>query len=401
MSNKRKTIFIITFILGLLIITGFLFFFNKSKNKNTSGKNGSQKFNPIGTTNTNPSTNNTTTPTNTGTEINWVNGKEQNISRFHQLTTKAIAGAAIFENNNSSLLEYVDRATGHIFQMDLNNNKKVTQISNGTILGVHRVLFDSSGNNFIYRYFSKDNNSIASFVSSIGKNNGSFLPFNITNMSLSPDKNSFFYLIKNKSGIIGYTKTLTTSKTQKVFSSPYAEWLSQWVVGGNVLLNTKPSYFANGYLFRLNLANQNMTEILGGVKGLTTLANSDGTYILYGESTNIGPKLYLLNTQTHKTKNLNSYGFPEKCVWGHKNIYIYCAIPNTIVGIDYPDKWYQGLVSFDDYFVKINTQTGNYSTLANSKNETSVDATHLFLDKGENTLFFTNKKDSTLWSFNL
>ncbi len=113
----------------------------------------------------------------------------------------------------------------------------------------------------------------------------------------------------------------------------------------------------------------------------------------------MGPKLWLLNTKNHETKDLNSYGLPEKCVWANNsNVYIYCAVPNTITGTKYPDSWYQGLVSFTDYFIKINTQTLESETLTNSANEIPVDATHLFLNKKGTKLFFINKKDSTLWS---
>jgi hypothetical protein len=45
--------------------------------------------------------------------------------------------------------------------------------------------------------------------------------------------------------------------------------------------------------------------------------------------------------------------------------------------------------------------TGERTTIANSVEETPVDGTHLFLSKGEDTLFFVNKKDSTLWSLDI
>jgi hypothetical protein len=58
-------------------------------------------------------------------------------------------------------------------------------------------------------------------------------------------------------------------------------------------------------------------------------------------------------------------------------------------------------VSFEDRFVKINTKTNDTVTLANSGNETPIDATQLFLSDKESGLFFINKKDGTLWSLDL
>jgi len=63
--------------------------------------------------------------------------------------------------------------------------------------------------------------------------------------------------------------------------------------------------------------------------------------------------------------------------------------------------WYQGLVSFSDYFVKIDTNTGDYITIANSVDETPVDAVSLILDKDEENLLFINKKDYTLWGLDV
>ena len=85
----------------------------------------------------------------------------------------------------------------------------------------------------------------------------------------------------------------------------------------------------------------------------------------------------------------------------YKVVICNCAVPNNITGNQYPDSWYQGLVSFDDFFLKINTVTGDKTTIANSIDGTPVDGTYLFLDKAESLLFFTNKKDSTLWSLDI
>ena len=141
--------------------------------------------------------------------------------------------------------------------------------------------------------------------------------------------------------------------------------------------------------------------MFGGVAGLTTLVNADSSNILYSASTSTGPKLNVFNISKHESFNLKKSGLPEKCVWANDDVSIYCALPNTIVGDQYPNSWYQGLISFDDYFVKINTKTGDSVTIANSKDETAVDATNLFLSKAEDKLFFTNKKDYTLWSLDL
>lgn len=296
-------------------------------------------------------------------------------------------------------VRYVEKKNGHIYKMFLDTKSK-EKISNSTIPGIHEALFDKSGNSVIYRYLSNDK-VISSFMATLGAPQGEFLPQNIINLSLSPEKDKFFYLVKNENGSNGTIGTFGETKRDSVFVSPFTEWLPEWTNNSGIYLTTKPSYVVNGSIFLLNTTNKTLSKIFGGVPGLTTLVNKSGTLILYGTSTPKGPELAVFDINNNTTKNLNLFGLPEKCVWSTDNINVYCALPSLITGNQYPDSWYQGLISFDDYFAKINTQTGDKITIANSSNEIPVDATFLFLDKTENNLFFTNKKDYTLWGLKL
>lgn len=414
MKNKTKTIFITTFIIIFIIIISVLIFSGKSKeNTKNETPNQNQPFNPFEPTD--PNNPNNGSNVDGGGIINWENNTNKQLSRFYQITDFAVAGAHFFEKERSLIqtnpdspktetvptLRYVERVTGHVHQMYL-DTKATSKISNSTIPGAHEVLINDTAKTFIYRYVSdSDNKTITSFIATLGKTKGEFLPSDVIDISLSPDKENFFYLTKNSNGVMGFIKSFEETKTSSVFDSPFTEWISQWVNSEKIYLTTKPSWNVNGDLFSLNTGNGTLTKVFGGIKGLTTLANENGSNVLYGISLETGPKLWLFNVKDHSTKSLNSFGLPEKCIWSSDNINIYCAIPNTIAGVQYPDSWYQGLVSFDDYFVKINTETTQRSTLANSKGEIPIDATHLFLDDEENTLFFINKKDSTLWSLDI
>jgi hypothetical protein len=296
-------------------------------------------------------------------------------------------------------VRYVERMNGHIHKMFLDTRIK-EKISNSTIPSIYEAIFDKSGQSVIYRYLSSDK-SISSFMATLGAEKGEFLPQDITDLSVSPDKTKFFYLTENSNGVVGTIGIFDKPTRSVVFNSSFTEWLSQWATIQKIFLTTKPAYGVNGSIFILNSTNKTITKLFGGVSGLTTLVNPNGTLILYSNSTETGPKLGIFDIEKHSIRDLKLYGLPEKCIWGQDNTTLYCALPNVITGIQYPDSWYQGLVSFDDYFVKIDALSGETSTIANSKNETSIDATHLFLNNTEDLLFFTNKKDSTLWSLKL
>ncbi len=415
-----------------------IYFYNSKNNTTTNTGNTSiiQKFNPFGTSTKIPTENN-------GDNVQDNNNQDGNQaiinSRFHKITDFAVAGAVFFEDTRAlpakenitevvttvetvaptkkviknaiipkpepttevvPSIRYVEKATGHVYQMYLDTNVE-GKISNSTIPGVYETIFSGDGSSIIYRYPSSDNKSITSFLATLRGGKSSFLSSDIMDISLSPDKTKFFSIIKNSNGVVGTIKYFDSTKTNQIFTSAFSEWLPQWVTEQKIYLTTKPSYRVEGSVFNLNTTNGTLSKIFGGIKGLTTLANNNGEVVLYGASLEEGPKLNVFNIKDHTSTDLDKYGLPEKCVWSSDNINVYCAIPNTVIGTQYPDSWYQGLVSFDDRFVKINTNTKESSTLANSGDETPVDGTKLFLNKDESKLFFINKKDSTLWSLEL
>lgn len=424
MPRKTKIIFITTFIVVGVIILGLYF----SRAKTPIDQSGAvpiyQRFNPFNASSTTGSTGGLRSDIGgDGSGAIDDSGATQANSKFHQLTDFSVAGAVYFQDTRLipptaeeiaqaapkdpipkfetfPALRYVERVTGHIYERAL-DTKEVTQVSNSTIPGIYEAFFDSKATTVIYRYLGDDNKTIASFMATLGAPKGEFLSSNITDINVSQDKSKFFYLTETSGGVTGTIRSFAETKKTQVFSSPFTEWLSAWAGDGKIYLTTKASYAANGNLFSLNTGNGTLTKVLGGIAGLTTLANGNGTFILYSIATTGGPKLSVFDVAKHTSADLSIYSLPEKCVWALDNINVYCAIPSDIGGQEYPDLWYQGITSFNDSFMKIDTSTLQIQPLANSNDGIPVDATHLFLDNTEASLFFINKKDSTLWSLDL
>ena len=317
----------------------------------------------------------------------------------NQTTTKADLTKTIPKFETIPAIRYVQRATRHIFQLDLDNDA-IGKISNTTIPSIYEVIFNGPATSVIYRYLSGDK-TITSYMATLGTAKGEFLPEDIVDISTSRDKAKMFYLVKTKNGVTGYIKTFITGKSTQVFSHAFSEWLSQYITDKKMYLTTKPSSSVPGQLYSLNVATGAISKIFGGVLGLTTLANHDGSTVLFGASEATGPRIGIFNPADRSTKLLEIYGLPEKCVWSKDNITVYCGIPKRILGTEFPESWYQGIVSFEDYFVKINTKTLSVITIENGNGAPAFDATDLFLDSEEGIIFFTNKKDGTLWSLKM
>lgn len=297
-------------------------------------------------------------------------------------------------------IRYMKRNDGHIYEKYLDTGA-TGQISNSTIPEVYEGLFSSNPNNVIYRLLGQDDKTIKTAYGVLGGRDSGFLPDNTLDLSISPNGNNIFYLATNSTGIYGVIGSFVDTKKSQIFASPFTEWLSQWPTNQTIFLTTKPSYGVDGFMYALSTTNSKIKKIMGGVKGLTTQVSPNGDKVLYSESTSAGPRMSIYTISTGKYSETGLYTLPEKCVWMNDSITIYCAVPDTIESNLLPDEWYQGQISFNDKFYRINTEINSLNQIANSIENIPVDGIKLFTDDTQKTLFFTNKKDNTLWSLDL
>jgi hypothetical protein len=187
-----------------------------------------------------------------------------------------------------------------------------------------------------------------------------------------------------------------------VFASGHTGWLSAWPEIKTIALQTKASAQSNGSLYFLNLDSGQQKKILSGINALTTLVSPDAKLILY--SSGATPKLSILDLAGKHTADVAFKTFPEKCTWAGKKYFVYCAVPAILPASAYPDDWYAGVVSFNDSIWSYNIETGEtkvlYDATASTLSE-QIDAINLVLSKDEKILYFINKRDNSLWSFDL
>lgn len=331
-------------------------------------------------------------------------------------------------------LIYVEKATGNIFQtfVDKINEKKFSDM---TIENLYETYFGENGSVVISRYLKNisvlntqeiktgwetimthlgllPKEILGADSLSLNKIEGSFLPENITNISISPNTSKIFYLFNLKGGVVGTISLLVGVNKTQIFNSQFTEWLSQWPNENIITLTTKPSFFAEGYMYEINPNSyeNGLKKILGGINGLTTLTSPNGNLILYSDNT---LSLNIYNKETKESSALSVKTLPEKCVWSKINDVIYCAVPKFASGLLYPDVWYKGETSFSDDIWEIDVLSQNAkiildplsvkeeTSFLDNKNTEEIDGIKLALDENEDYLFFINKKDSYLWELKL
>nr|MBP9821420.1 peptidoglycan-binding protein [Candidatus Paceibacterota bacterium] len=225
---------------------------------------------------------------------------------------------------------------------------------------------------------------------------GGFLGEDIQNITFAPDGSQLFYTQNESSGVAGYTIYPDGSRARKAFSSPFTEWLPEWINKDAVSLVTYPSRDADGFLYVLNPNTGAFVKRFGPKKGLTAKMSPDGTWIITSESTQTGLLSKLVNLKTGESKDIEPPTLPEKCVWQKNSLSVVCAVPTQTPRAMYPDEWYQGLVTFQDEFWNIEVSPFRTTKLYTPKD--SYDFIRPILGPDGEFLYITDKDTGYLWS---
>ncbi|HYC34378.1 MAG TPA: hypothetical protein VEC13_01465 [Candidatus Paceibacterota bacterium] len=316
-------------------------------------------------------------------------------------------------------VEYADRATGRIYDAE-SNKLPVTQISNTTLPKMYEAKFAST-DSFLSRFLDNNREEVIKtyFVTLrlptqsattststplLKVSTGTYLEENIKEIAFSPSKSKVAYSIYTPTGGSIIVSNPNGSNKRQVFASPLREWLLEWISETGVLITTKPSGLAEGYAYNLNTSSGGLTKITGGLGLTMSVSPKTAGFYLVGKGGGTISTTFLKTDAAKGNQTLYlSRTLPEKCVWSKKdsNI-IYCAVPSSVPSSLYPDDWYQGIVSFTDSIWKINVETAQTNIVVTpSDSGAGVDAINLEVSENDEFLTFINKKDLSLWGYQL
>ncbi|OGD68994.1 hypothetical protein A3I18_02040 [Candidatus Campbellbacteria bacterium RIFCSPLOWO2_02_FULL_35_11] len=403
MIKKILIILITILILAIIGIGGFYFFYPKDQvsQDDFSGSKTGFIFGIFGGGDE-----------NTGDEIGSSTpitiGDERPLMKLRKISDTPTAGFVVFENKDKeTMIRYTEKATGHVFEANTKNST-TERVSNTTIPRIQDAIWVNKDSS-VLRYLD-DDGTIRSFYAKVvenksesetdaeGKIEGVFLRDSIADLiPYGSDKILSFMVGENSSNLV--VSDLNGGNGFEIFNSSFKDWLVQKPKQGIVALNTKPASVSNGYLYFLNTNNGSLDKILGGFAGMTSLVSPDAEKVIYAE--NISNSVYFIDE--NKTEELVISTLPEKCVWNNDSTIIYCGVPKTFSKSEYPDSWYQGIISFSDNIFEVNVVEGYEIALISPEKFSGepVDVIKPALDLKNEFLFFVNKKDLSLWSLDL
>lgn len=423
-SSKKKLWIILAITLIVILLCGLYYFF-VMRPKTATDTASRPSFGNV-TDITQPSTNGgegvPTTPLPDG-ESTGANNENEPL--FRQLANIPVAGAVAILRDGKPYVRYVARENGHVFEVDPETGAS-TELTNTTIPRIYEALWATGGNSVVLRYLTQDPLSrkdvIKTYLArlalpisggsttpSLGSLKGSFLPDNLTEVSISPNGTQLFYLLPVADGVSGTIVTLANMAAKEVLRNSFSEWLPQLLNDGTIILTTKPSSEVHGFSYLYNPKDKTLTRLIREKNALTTLGESRGTRVLYSENVLGNTTLGLYDKKGFNLdegligheSTIPLATLAEKCVWSKNRTHLYCgAFTSTPRNAAIPDDWYQGTQSFVDTFWLINTNSSEITFLADPQKsiQQKFDVKNPFMGTDEAYLYFTNKKDSTLWS---
>ncbi len=404
---SKKTYIIIFVVLSIILAVLIGYYFTRTRNPQTDGgiTNVFKNFFPFGGEDGGLIDN------NNFPEENPIIDEEENTDfqkRLRKISSEPVAGAGVLDIRAGTIVRYIEKATGHIFEVELFSPRQ-GRISNTTIPRIYDAVWGNNGNSIMARYLKDDDETVDTFSITLGEisttteNTVSGIAFPANIYDLSVFNNSVFYIEKSQNGSIGYTSNFSGGNRILVINSPVKEFNSQYVNSRIVALNTKPEEGTDGFLYFLDVTNASFRKILGNIKGLSSLVNNNASKILYlRQGSEFNMFLYDNNQKTNSL--LTPETFPEKCVWSNEDTnIIYCAVPRDVIRSGSLTNWYKGLVQYSDdvwVFDTLNLTSQIISNLESEGGE-AIDVIKPILSTNEQFLVFINKRDGSLWSLDL
>lgn len=404
----RNTFIKLAVVFGIILalLLGYYFLFKPSSDGTPGvGTQVFKNFFPFGGNELPP-------PSNTGTTTEPVGGGEPNnqdfVKKLRKLSAEPVAGAGTQDVKAGSIVRYIEKATGHIFEVELFSSNK-NRISNTTIPVVADAMWGNKNNSLIARYLKDDNQTVDTFsltlksVSTSTENtiSGIAFPGNIGDVSVNGT--NVFYLQQNSAASVGIIANFDGSGKKEIWNSPIKDVLSQFVNAKTVAITTKPAQNLPGYLYFIDTATGGVRKILSNIAGLSTLVSPDAVKVLYMENTTF-TNMNVFDTSNKSSTQVTPTTLPEKCVWStkDKNV-VYCGVPREVMTGSTLTDWYMGKVLFTDDIWKYDVKNGTAGIVLDLSSEAgeSIDVLKPILSTSEQYLIFMNKRDNTLWSLDL
>ena len=338
-------------------------------------------------------------------------GQASITAKLFKISTAPVAGFIALAQSSTTVVRFVDRGTGNIFDAMLPAGDggvlAKTRVTNQTLPQIYEAWFAPTGQVALFRTLD-DSDVVKNVAVTINKpaasSSDAFSKLSMTSLigsidSLSAAGTSLYYEALDSGALL--SSDFNGQKVKTWWNSRFPSWRTSRL-GANMLIFTKPSATMPGAAYSLTSSGA-LTKLAGPLNGLDALGNASGSYFLYSYNDGGNTRLFASATKGTLTEIIPAT-FADKCVWSAQAKQIFfCAAPSNGIGGNEPDSWYQGKTHFSDDLWRFDASTGQATVLTQPNKEFGVnlDVSNSALSPDESYMIFMNKTDLSLWALRL
>lgn len=328
--------------------------------------------------------------------------------------TSAVPSEGLFSllyagSNNEDIL-FVDRPTGNIFALPLAGGE-ARRITNTLVPHVYEAIWIDA-DSLVIRHSNDGGVTLLTFLGTIAPATssttniltGSYIDDVVVAVAARPggEEPSLFYVARTPEGAVGIISESDGSHPKRVWSSPLIGWNVAWIADDRIVLAQKAAEGIVGSVYTLSPKTGRVSLVVGNKEGLVALPHPTEDAVVYSVSQNQKTKLYARVGTTVREIPVSTTA--DKCVWAHgEPIRAWCAVPDTIPPLAFPDAWYRGEVALSDRWFSIDPVDAS-AELFMDPVETfgqQVDAEKPLLSVDGKHILFTDKITGTGWVLSL
>ena len=321
---------------------------------------------------------------------------------LRQLTVRPVAGATIIAEEGIYYARYVERGTGHIYEINLTTQNE-NRISGTTFTKITDAVFAPDGQSVaLISHDVEITETTIGILNSDRSGEESVttipLPNDIENITFSEDSSAVRFTISDFGGTRGYQQPVQNEAERALlFNIPISSVIMNWARDAETYVSTKPATQLDGYIF--GIRDGQLERITSGGPGLLALT-SEG-YIITTILDAGTPLTRLIERETSTESLLPIIAIDTKCSFSNtSDSTLWCAEPISDFDADEQSLWYQGKTTLTDRLWKINLtdQTATLRSNFNIESGRTIDVTNL--THSDAYVLFINRIDETLWVFN-
>ena len=348
--------------------------------------------------------------------------------KIWQISKNPVAGMGFVNDNGTTVVYFVERATGFVFSADPQTGV-VTRMVGTLTPKIYDALFAADGSvvlrsldqsGRVTTFVGTEPTSTPRNVNTLNSTSslaGITLEPNIVNVAVNPAGREFFYLVVDpKSGLIGIRAPWNNVKQKRVFVSSLAGWRASWLLDGRIILTQNAADNTPGASFELK-SDGSLSPIISNVAGLTLLPRAFSSAFLFGRSSQGSLALFAQVDQDVPPVPLPIKTVADKCAWAPPaaiataktkgststpNLIAYCAVPDSLPIGDFLNNWYQGITHASDSWWTVDAKEGSAQVLySGASGNQHFDVERPMVDSSNTYITFMNASNKSLWLLRL